>query len=159
MPHRCPECGATLPEGIPAWIRQLTVAQVMTADPVTLGPEDSLMRGLEVMRLKGIRRIPVVVADTLVGLLAEGDLKRAQPSTLSDSEEEFNRVMEGTPISRIMIDKPITTTEDTPLLEAARTLHTTKFGALPVLRDGRLVGIITDNDLVRCLLDLLSQGG
>ena len=54
----------------------------MTADPVTLGPEDTLMRAVEVMRKKGIRRIPIVVADTLVGLLAEGDLKRAQPSAL-----------------------------------------------------------------------------
>ena len=45
------------------------------------------------------------------------------------------------------------------VLEAARTLHATKFGALPVLRDGRLVGIVTDNDLLRCLSDLLEQGG
>ena len=60
----------------------------MTADPVTLGPEDSLMRAVEVMRQRGIRRIPIVVGGTLVGLLAEGDLKRAQPSALSDSEED-----------------------------------------------------------------------
>jgi CBS domain-containing protein len=49
--------------------------------------------------------------------------------------------------------------EDTPLLEAARTLHTTKFGALPVLREGRLVGILTDTDLLGCLTSLLEQGG
>lgn len=159
MDNRCPQCGVALPEGVPAWVRQLTVRDAMTLDPVTLGPEDSLIRGLEVMRMKGIRRIPIVVADNLVGLLAEGDLKRAQPSTLSDSQEEFDRVMEGTTVSRIMINKPITVTEDTPLLEAAQTLHTTKFGALPVLREGRLVGILTDSDLLRCLVDLLVQGG
>ena len=159
METRCPQCGLALPQGVPAWARQLTVAQAMTANPVTLGPEDPLMKGLEVMRLKGIRRIPVVVADTLVGLLAEGDLKRAQPSTLSDSEEEFNRVMEQTPISRIMIQNPTTVMEEMPLLEAARTLHTMKFGALPVVRDGRLVGILTDSDLLGCLLELLQQGG
>src|SRR6187200_180951 len=127
MSNKCPQCGVELPAGVPAWLRQLTVKQVMTADPVTLGPEDTLMRAVEVMRQKGIRRIPIVVADTLVGLLAEGDLKRAQPSALSDSQEEFNRVMDGTPISRIMIPKPITTTEETPLLEAAQTLYTTKY--------------------------------
>ena len=159
MENRCPQCGATLPQGVPAWVRQLTVGQVMTPGPVTLGPEDSLMRAGEVMRMRGIRRIPIVVAETLVGLLAEGDLKRAQPSTLSDSQEEFNRVMEQTPLSRIMIDKPITVTEATSLLEAARTLHNTKFGALPVVRDGRLVGIVTDTDLLRCLVDLLAQAG
>ena len=159
METRCPECGTTLPEGTPAWVRQLRVADVMTRDPVTLGPEDSLMRAVEVMRMRGVRRIPVVVGGMLVGLLAEGDLKRAQPSALSDSEEEFMRVMEGTPLSRIMIPKPITVLEDTPLLEAVQTLHTTKFGALPVLRDGKLVGIVTDTDMLACLSELVSQGG
>ena len=159
MENRCPECGTTLPRGVPAWTRQLTVADAMTKDPVTLGPEDSLMKGVEVMRKAGIRRIPIVAGDMLMGLLAEGDLKRAQPSALSDSEEEFNRVMEGTPISRIMIPKPITTTEDTLLLDAAQTLHTTKYGALPVLRDGKLVGILTDSDLVAGLVSLLAHGG
>jgi CBS domain-containing protein len=159
MPQKCPACGVPLPEGVPAWVRRLTVANVMTRDPATLGPEDSLMRAVELMRKRRIRRIPIVVADTLVGLLAEGDLKRAQPSALSDSEEEFVRVMEGTPVSRIMINKPVSVSEDTPLLEAARTLHTTKFGALPVLREGRLVGILTDTDLLGCLTSLLEQGG
>jgi len=159
MENRCPECGTTLPRGVPAWARQLTVADVMTKDPLTLGPEDSLMQAVEVMRKRGIRRLPVVVADTLVGLLAEGDLKRAQPSALSDSEEEFVRVMDETPISRIMIQNPMSTTEHVPLLDAAQTLHTTKFGALPVLRDGKLVGILTDSDLVGILVGLLSQGG
>jgi CBS domain-containing protein len=159
MATRCPHCGTPLPQGIPAWLRQLTVASVMTRDPVTLGPEDSLMRALEAMRKHRVRRIPIVVADTLVGLLAEGDLKRAQPSALSDSEEEFVRVMEGTPLSRVMINRPVTVGEDTPLLEAARTLHTTKFGALPVLRDGKLVGILTDTDLLGCLVALFEHGG
>ena len=159
MDNRCPECGTALPQGVPAWTRHLNVSYAMTRDPVTIGPEDSLSHALEVMRRHGIRRIPVVIGETLVGLLAEGDLKRAQPSTLSDSQEEFNRVMDGTQVSRIMIDKPISTGEDTPLADAAQTLHTTKYGALPVLRDGKLVGILTDNDLIRCLGELLSQGG
>jgi acetoin utilization protein AcuB len=111
------------------------------------------------MRAKNVRRLPIVAGDTLVGLLAEGDLKRAQPSALSDSMEEFQRVMEGTPLSRVMIATPVTVSEATPLTEAARTLHTTKFGALPVVRDGRLVGILTDSDLLRCLIDVLDQAG
>lgn len=159
MENRCPECGTTLPRGVPAWTRHLTVADAMTKDPVTLGPEDTLMKGVEVMRKEHIRRIPIVAGDMLMGLLVEGDLKRAQPSALSDSQEEFTRVMEGTPISRVMIQNLVTTTADAPLLDAAGTLHTTKYGALPVLRDGKLVGIITDNDLVRSLVGLLSQGG
>jgi acetoin utilization protein AcuB len=156
--HRCPQCGVELPRGVPAWVRQLTVAQVMTPDPVTIGPEDSLASALELMRKHGIRRVPVVAGGTLMGLPGGGD-QRARPSTLSASEEEFNRVMEGTPVSRIMIQNPLTVGETTPLLEAAQTLHTTKFGALPVVGGGGLRGMLTDTDLIRCLTGLLLHGG
>lgn len=159
MENRCPECGKALPRGVPAWTRQLTVSQVMTRDPVTLGPEDTLATAVQVMRRHRIRRLPIVMGDALVGLLAEGDLKRAEPSTLSESQEEFDAVMENTQLSRIMIRAPLTATEETPLLEAVSTLQTTKFGALPVIRDGKLVGIVTDNDLLRALRELLEQGG
>jgi CBS domain-containing protein len=58
------------------------------------------------------------------------------------------------------IEKPITVGAGAPLLEAARTLHTTKFGALPILNPaGQLVGILTDSDLHRCLVELLEEGG
>ena len=139
----------------PVDTKSLTVGDVMTADPLTLEPEENLMRALEIMRMRGIRRIPVVLAGMLVGLLAEGDLKRAQPSTLSESQEDFNRVMEQTPISRIMIQSPVTTTAATPLLEAAKLLYSTKYGALPVVEEGRVVGILTDNDLIGALVRVL----
>jgi acetoin utilization protein AcuB len=134
--------------------KALTVAQYMTADPVSLDPEDSLMHALEVMRLKGVRRVPIVVAGRLVGLLTEGDLKRAEPSPLDESQEEFDRVMEGTTIARIMIQSPMTVTPGLALLEAARILQRTKYGALPVVEDDRVVGILTDNDLLRAFIDV-----
>jgi acetoin utilization protein AcuB len=132
-----------------------TVRDVMTREPIVLEPEDTLMKALEIMRLRGVRRIPIVLADLLVGLLVEGDLKRAEPSTLSESQDDFNRVMEQTPISRIMIQNPMTIAPDTPLLAAAETLHTTKYGALPVVEDGKVIGILTDNDLIRTLVEIL----
>jgi CBS domain-containing protein len=132
-----------------------TVRDVMTQDPFTLEPEDSLMKAVEMMRLRGVRRAPIVLAGMLVGLLVEGDLKRAEPSTLSDSQDHFIKVMEETPVSRIMIQNPMTVGPDTPLLSAAETLHTTKYGALPVVEDGKVVGILTDNDLIRTLVELL----
>jgi acetoin utilization protein AcuB len=132
-----------------------TVRDVMTREPIVLEPEDSLMKALEIMRLRGVRRVPIVLAGMLVGLLVEGDLKRAEPSTLSESQDEFNRVMEETPISRIMIQNPMTIAPDSPLLTAAETLHTTKYGALPVVEDGKVVGILTDNDLIRTLVEIL----
>ena len=159
MQSRCPQCGLTLPQGTPAWIHQVTVGQLMTPNPVTLGPEDSLATAVQTMRRHHVRRIPIVLAGQLVGIVAEGDLKRASPSTLSDSAEEYERVMEQTVISRIMVARPITTVESAPLIEAVHALQTTKFGSLPVLRDGHLVGILTDNDVLRFLHDLLGQSG
>jgi acetoin utilization protein AcuB len=132
-----------------------TVRDVMTREPFVLEPEDSLMKALEIMRLRGVRRVPIVLAGLLVGLLVEGDLKRAEPSTLSESQDDFNRVMDETPISRIMIQNPMTIAPDTSLLEAAETLHATKYGALPVVEDGKVVGILTDNDLIRTLVEIL----
>jgi len=133
----------------------LTVRDVMTRDPFTLEPEDSLMKAVEMMRLRGVRRAPIVLAGMLVGLLVEGDLKRAEPSTLSDSEDHFIKVMEETPVSRIMIQNPVTIAPDQSLLSAAEVLHTTKYGALPVVEDGKVIGILTDNDLIRTLVELL----
>jgi len=115
------------------------------------------MEALQMMRLRKIRRIPVVSGDKLVGLITEGDLKRAEPSTLSDTQEQFHAVMEGTQVNRIMIQNLITTSPEAPVLDAARILWKSKYGALPVLQDEKLVGILTDNDLIGALVKLLER--
>ena len=130
----------------------------MTPNPATLSPEESLMEALQMMRLRKIRRVPVVsAAGKLVGLLTEGDLKRAEPSTLSDTQEEFMAVMEGTQVNRIMIENLVTTSPDTPLIDAARTLFRNKYGALPVLDGEKLVGILTDHDLIGALVKVIES--
>ena len=131
----------------------------MTPDPITMSPEDSLMEALQLMRLRKVRRIPITVGDKLVGLLTEGDLKRAEPSTLTETEEHFTQVMEGTQILQIMVHNLITTTPDALVLDAARTLHENKYGALPVLEGEKLVGILTDNDLIGALVKVLEGQG
>jgi acetoin utilization protein AcuB len=117
------------------------------------------MRAVEVMRKHRIRRLPVVIGQKLVGLVAEGDLKRAQPSALSATQEEFDAIMDGTTVSRIMIADPVTVEPGVQLVEAAQTLLTTKYGTLPVVDGGRLVGILTDTDLLRALADMLRHAG
>ena len=138
-------------------LSSLLVSDYMTPNPIVIEPEEPLMRALEILRLRGVRRLPVTVGGILVGLVTEGDLKRAEPSTLTDSEADFHRVMEETPVTRIMIQNPVTTTADTPLLEAAEVLLNTKYGALPVVAGGHVVGILTDNDLIRALVDALRE--
>ena len=135
----------------------ILVRDVMTPSPVTLSPEDSLMEALQMMRLRKIRRIPVMLGEKLVGLVTEGDLKRVEPSTLSDTQEHFTQVMEGTQVMRIMVENLVTTTPDTLLLEAARVLRKNKYGALPVMEGERLAGILTDSDLIGALVTLLER--
>jgi len=139
-------------------VHDLTVADVMSKEVVTVGPEHSLMEALQMMRRFHCRRLPVVLEGQLIGIVAEGDIKRAEPSMLSSSEQEFNDVMELTVVSQIMIRDPLTVDAAAPLVKAVRTLHETKFGALPVLRDGQLAGIITDNDVLRVFLEVLGGG-
>ncbi|MBK5256613.1 MAG: CBS domain-containing protein [Vicinamibacteria bacterium] len=135
----------------------LKVRDVMTTSLVTLSPEDNLMDALQLMRLRKVRRIPIVVGDKLVGLLTEGDLKRAEPSTLTETEERFTQVMEQTQILQIMVHNLLTTTPDTPLLDATRILRANKYGTLPVLEGDKLVGILTDNDLLGALVKVLED--
>ncbi len=136
-------------------LTELRVANYMTSTPITVEPEDSLMRALEVIRLRKVRRLPVTIGGKLVGVITAGDLKRAEPSTLTDSQESFDEVMEETQVSRIMVQNPVTTTPETPLVEVAVVLQKTKYGGLPVVTDGHLVGVITDSDLLRALVDIL----
>ncbi len=136
-------------------LTELRVANYMTSAPITVEPEDSLMRALEVIRLRKVRRLPVTIGGKLVGVITAGDLKRAEPSTLTDSQERFDEVMEQTQVSRIMVQNPVTTTPETPLVEVAVVLQKTKYGGLPVVTDGHLVGVITDSDLLRALIDIL----
>ena len=71
-------------------LASLLVSDYMTENPITLEPEEPLMRALEIIRLRGVRRLPVAVGGMLVGLITEGDIKRAEPSTLTDSQEDVH---------------------------------------------------------------------
>lgn len=135
----------------------LKVRDVMTLNPEGLSPEDSLMDALQFMRRRKIRRIPIVVGDTLVGLITQGDIKRAEPSTLTETQEQFTQVMDGTQLMQIMVQNPVTTTPDTLLVECARSLREKKYGGLPVLENGKLVGMVTTGDLIGALVKLLER--
>ena len=146
------------PEARPTFLDWLASdVRWIDGSPIVVEPEDSLMHALEIIRLRGVRRLPVAVGGMLMGLVTDGDIKRAEPSMLTETEADFNRVMEETPLSRIMIQNPLTTTADASLLEAAEVLLNTKYGALPVVTGSRVVGILTDNDLVRALVDVLRE--
>lgn len=135
------------------------VRDIMSANLTTLDHESRLLDAVLLMRSSGYRHLPVVNGDKLVGIVSDRDVQRAAPSLLSKiSQEEYNRIFEGTPISRIMASNVTTVNPTTPLRDAVRILYENKFGCVPVVEgENRLVGLLTVTDLLGVLDRVLSE--
>ncbi len=109
------------------------------------------------MRKDKVRRYPVVdKKGKLIGIVTDSDLMNASPSEATTlSVWEINYLLSRITVERVMTRDPITVTEDTTVEEAARIMADNKIGGLPVLRDNRLVGIITETDLFKIFLEML----
>jgi CBS domain-containing protein len=125
--------------------------------PVTAVPETtSLLDAVLLMRRSGFRHLPVVNGERLVGIITDRDLSRLAPSMLGKpSPLEYNEIFENTPLAKVMTRNPITVTPDSRVLDAVAILHHKKLGCLPVVENGRLVGIITVTDMLGLLLRVL----
>jgi CBS domain-containing protein len=99
-----------------------------------------------------IRRLPVVEEDELVGIITLGDIREAQPSDVSTLRSyEAEHLVGLITVDTVMTPDPITVTPETSIAEAARLMLEYKVGGLPVMKNGKLVGIITETDFC-CLL-------
>src|SRR6202165_80662 len=134
----------------------MKIAEVMSRSVVTLTPEQTLRDAVELLRSKHIRHLPVVEDSKLIGIVTDRDVKRATPSLLSGVDrEEYDRVLDETKIGQIMTREPTTITPETALKAAVKIFIDHKVGALPVVSDGLLVGIITEIDLLRVFHGML----
>jgi len=134
----------------------MLVRDIMTTDFITLRDDEALLDATLIFARSGFRHIPILNGKQLVGIVTERDLKHYTPSILSGiPPEEYNRLMETTPLSKIMTRDPITTEPSKPVYEAARMLYDRRIGCLPVVEDGELKGIITTTDMLKLLLQLL----
>lgn len=135
------------------------VDEIMAIDLYTLQDTDSVYAARRLMTDKRIRHVPVVdAAGRLVGLVSQRDVLAAALSKLDQATEAERQARESaTPLTEIMTRNPDTVEEKTPLREAALRMQAHKYGSLPVVRDGRLVGIITDADFVAVAINLLEQ--
>ena len=133
------------------------VKDQMSPHPVTITPGSSIVAAERVMKENNVRHVPVVSpTGALVGLLTRTALEEVLPSKLTTlSVYELNYQLEKIAVREAMIRQVITVTEDVPIEQAARLMFDKKIGCLPVMRGNRLVGIITDTDLMRTMLDLL----
>lgn len=134
------------------------VADWMTKDVISITPGTTLPEATELMREKHIRRLPVVENGRLVGIVTFGDLRKASPSDATGlSIHEIGYLLQRLSVEKLMTRKPFTVSPDTALTEAARLMLQHKIGALPVVKDGGLVGIITESDIFRAFMRLLDE--
>lgn len=135
----------------------MLVGERMTKRPITTHPGTPIDDALKLMRESKIRRLPVLDKDgKLVGIVTEKDLLYVSPSPATSlGIHEIHYLISRIKVGDVMAKDVITVTEYTPLEEAARIMFDNKIGSLPVMRDGRLVGIITESNLFRIFLELL----
>lgn len=135
----------------------MLVGSRMTPDPITISDDAAIDDALKLMRDKNVRRLPVVdKKGKLVGIVAEKDVLYASPSPATSlSIHEIHYLVSRIKVGEIMTKNVITVTDDTPLEEAARMMADNQIGALPVVHDGELRGMITETDLFKIFLELL----
>jgi CBS domain-containing protein len=130
---------------------KLKVRDAMTADPTTLKRNDKLTLADDIMRLGRVRHLPVVDDDgqTLAGIVTQRDLFRdALAQALGYGKHAQRKILDTLAVKDVMTTDVVTTGPETSLIEAAGILTERKIGCLPVVENGRLVGILTEGDFV-----------
>jgi acetoin utilization protein AcuB len=132
------------------------VRDYMMSALTTIPTDSSLLDAAVTMRRSAIRHLPIVDGERLVGIITERDVLRCSPSLLSEiTQDEYNAIFENTPIARVMTRDPISVAPDSPIRDALAIMLDRKMGCLPVVDQGRLVGILTRSDLLNILMTLL----
>lgn|SRR5690348_4434595 len=138
----------------------MLVKEIMTKDVTTVQETEMLLDAAIIFARSSLRHLPVLKDDLLVGVVTERDVKRFAPGVMSGvSSGKYNEIMESTPLSRVMTRDPMTLTPDQDVSAAAEALSTKRFGCLPVVDHGKLVGIITTSDLLRLMAQILKNKG
>lgn len=131
------------------------VSDWMTKKVFTVEPEDYLSDAISLMRERRIKHIPVLKGGKLKGIISDRDIKEYSPSKATTLDiYELHYLLAKTRIKELMKTRVVTTMSDTPVEEAAMTMLDNDIGCLPVMEGGNLVGIISDRDIYRALVDI-----
>ncbi|QHI37836.1 Inosine-5'-monophosphate dehydrogenase [Kordia antarctica] len=135
--------------------KRTPVSTIMTAEVITLNHTDSLETAESLFKSNNIRHIPVVSGDAIIGMLSYTDLLRISFADAADEDDTNVEtiVYNMFTIEQVMAKNLVSITSDTLIKEAAEILAKKEFHALPVVDDGKLVGILTTTDLINYLLD------
>jgi acetoin utilization protein AcuB len=126
----------------------MLIRDIMRSPAIAISADTTLQDAYGTMREQSIRHLPVLEGEKLVGVVTDRDLRLATsalaPSPLSPDSR----------VSAVMSAAPVTADASDPVEDAARTMRERKIGCLPVLDDGRLIGIVTGLDLLDALVRL-----
>ncbi|MFP4377438.1 MAG: CBS and ACT domain-containing protein [Spirochaetales bacterium] len=133
----------------------MTVRSVMTQNPYTVEKSTPVTDAQTIMQREKIHRLPVLHGGKLVGIISEKDLLYATPSPATSlNVYEMNNLLSKLKVESVMSKKVLTVEPSTLVEDAARKLVDNDIGGLPVVENHKLVGIITESDLFRLLIDL-----
>jgi acetoin utilization protein AcuB len=131
------------------------VADWMTRKVVTVGPDDSMGDAVHAMQERGIKHLPVVEGGRVRGMLSDRDVRSYSPSKATTLDVyELHYLLAKARVREAMSTELATVRPDTPVEEAALLLLERGVGALPVVEGDVLVGIISDRDIFRALVDI-----
>ncbi len=124
----------------------MKIHSLMITDPITINKNASIREAIEVMKVNSIRHLPVVSkGNRLKGFVTLADLKQGLiPSMVADVT-----------LSDLMIKDPIVVDPDDDIETAARIIYKHKIGGMPVVKNNKLVGIITETDILRAFIDMM----
>ena len=135
----------------------LSVAEIMTREPYTLGPDDSLADARQLMAEHRIRHIPILSAErNMIGIVTQRDVLAGADSSVVNKPGKGSHD-QYVALSTIMTAPVQSVEERDSLRGTALLMQKSKLGCLPVLRKGKLVGIITDSDFVAIAVNLMDQ--
>ncbi len=132
-----------------------TVGEIMTTEVTTLECNDSLQVAKDIMTLGRVRHFPVIEDDKVVGVVSQRDLYKASLGSVMKYGEKAQRAfLEGIAIKEVMSEPVITMAPHASVQEAARIMMEKKIGCLPVLEGPKLVGIVTETDMLKLVAQM-----
>jgi CBS domain-containing protein len=135
----------------------MKVIDVMTKEPLTIAPGETIGQADELMSENNIRQIPVVNGRDLVGIVTDRDIRSFLSSSLLGNPEARERALRAT-VRDVMTTAPIFVSPNDDLEEAVELLIEEKIGGIPVVDEAEgLVGIVTYIDLLRCFLNRIQE--
>jgi CBS domain-containing protein len=125
----------------------------MVSPVITVDSSSPISSAHQLMKKHGVRRLPVLHNDKLVGIVTIGDVREASPSDATTlSIWELNYLWAQLTVEKVMTRNPMSIASSTPILEAAEVMLDKKVSGLPVVDEGKLVGILTESDIFRMLV-------